>query len=253
MRVVRFPYTLLQATSHLTIIFCSLSFIPNQRAAQAQSNAAPQGDERAKLIKILTNPILWRKDFPSLLAAQQGWHETGETKVFVFSNEAYGRRKFELSATVSLPQTAELQSWIINKPKLKADVESALASTWNEPLTKLTAVGQPGREDNSMRVAVSSKTLAPPELLAPGLTMATVIEQSGDPESVTTEILDTGGSERRPVILTIYHFAGDAVSFAVSDMSPTPGVVERAILDTAKVSGAIFTSAGSKNKTKNNK
>lgn len=249
----RFSHSLVKATGLLAVVLYSLSVIPIQQATAVQANLTPQATERARAIKILTNPVLWRKDFPSLLAAQKGWYESGETKVAVFSNEAYGRRKFDRSDMASLSETAELQSWIVNKPNLKPGVESALASAWNEPLTKLTAVGQPGREDNAMRVALTSKTLAPPEFLAPGLTMATVIEQSGEPENVTTEILDTGGSERRPVILTIYHYAGDAVAFAVSDMSPTPGMVERAILDTAKISDAIFTSTGSKNKSKNNK
>ena len=118
-------------------------------------------------------------------------------------------------------------------------MEAELTKTWNEPWTTVTAVAQPGRDDETLRVSLTSKNASPPEFLAPGLNMATVRERSGEPESVTTEAIDDG-TERRPIILTIYHYAGDAIEFAVSDRAKTPGLIDRAILDTSKVSEAIF-------------
>lgn len=221
------------------------------RKAWSDGASPQQNDER--IIKILTNSVLWRKDFPSLLATLKNWNNAGEAKVSVFSNEAYGQRKFQrLDSQVSI-ETNELQALIANKPNLKPAFESTLASTWNESLTTVTAVGQPGRDDGTMRVALTSKTVLPPEFLAANLSMATVRQQSGEPDSVTTEIVDNGGNERRPVILTLYHYAGDAVVFAVSDMSPNPDLVDRAILDTRKISEAVFSNPVIKNKSSNNR
>jgi hypothetical protein len=254
----RFPQRLIRWTSACVCFALVLSFLALVPFHVAASQAlTTQETERDKAIKILTDPVLWRKDFPSLLAALQSWKVAGESKVFVFSNEAYGLRKFSRSDPEGMIETAELHllmdSSMANKPRLRPAVDDALTRAWNQPFTTLTAVGQPGRDDGTIRVALTSKRTVPPELLAAGLTMATVRQQSGEAENVTTEIVDNGGSERRPVILTLYHYAGDAVVFAVSDMSPSPDMVDRAILDTAKISDAIFTNMGNKNKSKNNK
>lgn len=221
------------------------NLVPNRTAHATPLTSPPsatfQDEQRAKIVRIVTNPVLWRKDFGTLLLLLQSWNISGEAKVSVFSTEAFGARKFNLVSSDVLTETSELHSLMINEPALRAAATQAMTSTWDTQTKNVTVVGQPGRDDGTMRVSATSKTVAPVEFLSPALTISTVKQQVGEPEKVTTQILDNGGDERRPTILTLYHYGGDAIIFAVSDMSPVPEVIDRAILDTAKVSDAIFT------------
>ena len=65
-----------------------------------------------------------------------------------------------------------------------------------------------------------------------------VLERLGRPERVTTELLDDG-TERRPIILTIYHYAGGVIAFAESDVAPRPGFINRVFLDVSAVTAAL--------------
>src|SRR5947208_97411 len=102
-----------------------------------------QESEDAKIVRIVTDPVLWSKDFPSLLRTLKSWNSSGEIKVAVLSNEAFGERKFpELSSEI-LGETGELHSAMKVMPKLKPGVEATLNSTWNQPPDTVTVVGQP--------------------------------------------------------------------------------------------------------------
>ena len=210
-----------------------------------RSNAAAehiflQETQDAKIVKIVTDPALWSKDFPSLLTTLKSLNRVGETKVSVLSNQAFGETKFSELNPEFKGKTGELHSLMNTPPKLKPGVEASLNETWNQPLNTVTAVGQPSTDDGSLRVTLTSKAVVRPEFLAPGLTLGTVRQENGEPEKISRRVVSSGGDERRPVILTLYHYAGDAVIFAVSDMSPEPEKIDRAILDTAKISKAIF-------------
>jgi hypothetical protein len=48
------------------------------------------------------------------------------------------------------------------------------------------------------------------------------------------------GSEMRPVVLKLHHYAGGAVVFAESNLNPKAGAVDRVLLHAAVISAAIF-------------
>ena len=77
------------------------------------------------------------------------------------------------------------------------------------------------------------------EYIVQGVRIDTLIARYGKPDRVTTMLLDDG-SERRPIGLTVYWFAGGAVAFATADVNDDPRWVDRAYLDTRAVSRAIY-------------
>jgi hypothetical protein len=237
--------TLFETSGDLTRAHSEFEFKP---IAHAESMSLVQTQDE-QIVKILTNKALWRDDFPSLLRVMKSLNVSGETKISVLSNEAYGERKFVfLEALVK--EVGTVHSLINDSAALKPDVLAKLNEVWNQPLDAVTVAGQPGGDDGTLRVSLTStkvrtsNMIPKPEFLATGLTLSTIKQQTGEPEKVTTQIIDSGEDERRPVILTLYHYAGDAIIFAVSDMSPNPEIIDRAILDTQKVSRAISRNSG---------
>jgi hypothetical protein len=228
--------------SPVLVVIVALLLTPARGAGrQNQLGTVPQPQQqKEKIIKILSDPVLWRKDFPSLLATLKNWNIAGESKVTVFSNQASGARKFDLAGFEALSEAAELHSLMVEKrPDLRPDVEASLTNNFHASLTTLSPVAKPSQHESKSLVTLDTRTIAPPELVASGLTLAVVRQQSGEPESISTQVIDSG-DERRPIILTLYHYAGDSIVFAVSDMDPIPDVIERVILDTSKVSEALF-------------
>ena len=89
-------------------------------------------------------------------------------------------------------------------------------------------------DDGSFRIALIGT-----EFLRRGLTVNQVEAAIGQPETVTTQLIQSEG-ERRPVILTLHSYAGGAVVFAESDLAPKPGVIDRVILNLPAVSAVVF-------------
>jgi len=204
-------------------------------------SSAMQETQDAKIIRILTNPSLWQKDFPTLIKSINSFEAIGEKKIEVYQNDALGSRKFEPQDTGLMRETSELRSYLTVDPRLKPQVTIAINSAWPQPLDTVTPAGQSALSDGSLRVSLASKTIVEPQFLAPGLTLTALREQNGEPESITREVADASDDERRPLILTLYRYANGAITFATSDVSPNPEVIDRAILDTEKVSSAIST------------
>lgn len=200
-------------------------------------------DDQAKVREVLTDSALWGRDFNALLAAIKDWRESGESKVLVFPTEAVGATP-QPNVERALAEARELQTlMVVNQPKFKPEVERALRSTASESLKTVSPTVHPSKDDDTERVVLAAKPSRAPgpaatEFLAPGLTISTVEARRGQPERITTQMIDSG-DERRPIRLKLYHYAGGAVIFAESDVTPR-GKVERVILDTAKISSAIF-------------
>ena len=77
------------------------------------------------------------------------------------------------------------------------------------------------------------------QFLPERLTTKQVEEVAGRPEKVATEVIQTEG-ERRPVTLTLRSYAGGAIVYAESDWAPTPGLVDRVILNVSTVTATAF-------------
>jgi len=195
----------------------------------------PEAKNPAPLQKILTDPALWGKGFPSVLAYLPSWTRIDERSVAVSPDKVVGATRY------STPEAASAQvrklTTALRGPKRKPSSEFAdlLKPILGQPPPfQVTAV--PLQEDDSVHVAWVGPQL---ELLAPGLTVETIQNRLGPPEKVTREIVQTE-KDHRPVTLTLYRYAGGAVVFAESDLAPKPGVVDRVILNVRAVTTVVF-------------
>ena len=192
--------------------------------AAARSNTVLTQDNATKIRQILNDSVMWGPDFKDLLSAVKNVRESGETKIEVFQDEAVGATPYPDIPT-ALREASKLHALM------------------NVTTSTVTPSAHPSKDDATGRVVLISKNEVIPDgkktvYLAPGLTMDTVRERSGAPESVTTRLIDSG-DERRPLILKLYSYAGGAIVFAESDVAPVPGAVERVVLDVNKIAGLI--------------
>jgi hypothetical protein len=88
-------------------------------------------------------------------------------------------------------------------------------------------------EDRSVRVAIGSVALLPP-----ALTVSKVREQIGAPDRTTRQLIE-GPGESRPLVLTVYTYAGGSIAFAEADIAARPGLVNRVRLDVPAVTAAL--------------
>lgn len=214
----------------LTVVFLN--------TAHALAQTEPSQPQQSELLRIISNPVIWKKDFRSVLALLNDWKQTGELNVVLYADRAEGTRKFDIED--ALKQASQLHVLMqADRSKLRPEVLAALSSTWDLETPTLAPKAQPGKGETMAAVVLTERAEATAELLSVELTPAVLREQIGEPQSISTQVIDRG-DERRPIILTLYHYAGDSIVFAVPDISRTPGVVDRAFLNTQRVSNLIF-------------
>jgi hypothetical protein len=236
-------YTAESAVHHSTVVVVSATTgMDSSLGAINLSRKRPVRHRRGTIVRaqeksledILTDQSLWGKDFPSVLRALPAFGRAGEQQVSVFPHRILGRTKHaerkqtdpnvarlaqQLNATQNLtPRSQRLQAYIgKERTRLKAEV-------FQLP------------DDRTFRVSAAEPT---GQFLAPGLSIAEVERRLGKEERVTTEVLDDG-TDRRPIILTLHHYAGGAIVFVESDVNPNIGSVDRVFLDASKISTSLF-------------
>ena|SRR2546421_6251621 len=179
------------------------------------SSALGQGNNQRRSVKeILADPQLWGKDFPTVLATIPSWKQV-EQRVVIFPARTLGDTPYRSSAEAERVRTI-LNGTMGQNDKLRASVV-----TW--------------LEDDSFRVAVSDGEM---QLLPGNLSLGTVIKHLGPPES-RTEIVITSNSERRPIVLLLYGYAGGGVVYAEDNYSPVPGMINRVFLDVSSITRAM--------------
>jgi hypothetical protein len=204
------------------------------------STLAPyDADAQATLVRILTAPGVWGENFPAALAHLQAWARVNERTVLVFPDQVVGgtpfitqeeaqrladelRRALNLPRPQSRPEFSEVFKQYSANQSIPFNVEAVYFG-----------------DDDSYRVAWMT---SPEGFMNPSLTFDTIEKLIGQPEEIRTEVVETQG-ERRPVVLTLHTYAGGAVIFAESDLSPRPGFVDRAILDVRALMSAVFQEA----------
>ncbi len=191
------------------------------------------------LQRILTDSVLWGKDFPIVLANLPSWGEVGENNVSVFRDRVLGGTAYPDSARAQ-PAVTRVRD-ALNRPKGTPQPEFAalLDVALKTPAPFQTAVTLFG-EDHSARIAWAAPTL---QLLADSLTVARVQQRLGAPETVVQRLIQTE-RDHRPAVLTLRSYAGGAVVFIETDWAPRPGFVDRVVLDTRTVSAALFRRGG---------
>jgi hypothetical protein len=140
---------------------------------------------------------------------------------------------------------AYAEAWALTHflTEIKEGGDPARAEQWNADaaLKSVASATYLSRDDETARVMLlrRSESVRETQFLKPGLTISTVEERRGQPEQISYRRIEEEGDTRRPVVLKLHHYAGGAVKFAESNVTPA-GVVERVILDVRKISSAIF-------------
>jgi hypothetical protein len=182
---------------------------------------------------VLTAHALWGKDFPALLAHLRAWSGAREPSILVFADHVAGATPFR-TAEEAQRRLEDLSKAMTERP---APVPPFVEMLQGVKMAPFRADVSRLPDDRSYRLAWTGVGL---EFLAKGLTVTTVHQTLGAPESVRREAVpEPEGGEKPPVILTLHRYARGAVVFAESDWSP-PGTVDRVLLDVAAASAAVF-------------
>jgi hypothetical protein len=214
-------------------------FVTGAARFQEQQKMDPE-KQKEEIIKIFKAEVLWGKGMPAALARLPSWAatEVKQEKVAIFPNMIVGTRPLK-STDEAKTDIKQLENAMQLKPgKLRPESQLILQNQLGAPPPPYHAEVHISRDDQKPRLAWVGKDV---QFLKEGLSLAVVQEQLGKPMKVTREVIQTDG-DRRPVTLTLHHYAGGAVTFAESDLSPQPGIVDRVILDVSAVRAALFSS-----------
>lgn len=188
------------------------------------------------LVKILKDPTLWGKDYPAALAYLDSWNKIGKRIVAVFPNQLVGTTPYETREEADQKAKDLAQAMQRPQPRPNADFDELLDDARKTPPPFQTEGISVFPDDLSNRVAWTGPSI---QFLAVQLTLDNVQERLGPPEKITRELVPSD-IERRPVILTLYRYAGGAVVFAETDWAPRPGFVDRIIFDIPAVTAVVF-------------
>lgn len=194
--------------------------------------------DQSKIKAILSDSTLWGEDFNALLANVKAIKNSGETKIEVFANEAVGATPHP-TIEGALREASELRLQMQKVRSFKSQFRTLVNARAEELYQKVAPSAHPSKDDESGRVVLLSNEVKKTSYFPVGLTLKSITERHGAPEKITKQLIDTG-DERRPIVLTLYHYGDGAIMFAESDLGEEPEIIERVILDTAKVSAAIF-------------
>jgi hypothetical protein len=188
--------------------------------------------QQTRLEDILTDESLWGEDFPSVLKTLEAFTRAGEQQISVFPDKILGRTKYTRRAQAEAKLNRLAQGLKVT-PKARS---SKLESFMTQARTALAARVIQFQDDRTFRISTAGVSA---QFLERGLTISDVEARLGKAERVTTEVLDDG-TERRPVILTLHHYAGGAIIFVESDVNPNVHSVDRVFLDVSKISATLF-------------
>lgn len=191
-------------------------------------------DQNKRIEDILTDQSLWGANFPSVLGSIPAFSRAGEKQISVFPDRVIGRTKYTGRGEVEL-RLARFARELIAAQNLNPR-STRIGSYMTSGRTALKAEVFQLPDDRTLRISAVGPSA---QFLAPGLTIADVERRLGKEEKVTTEVLDDG-TERRPIILTLHHYAGGAIIFVESDVNPNIGSVDRVFLDASKISASLF-------------
>jgi hypothetical protein len=195
------------------------------------AGASGQTPEPA-IVKILSNQAVFGKDFAAALRSLPAWNALEEHEVAVFSVQLVGSTPFDTK------QAAEKRVLQLNEALTKAQVKykSEFSAMSEAPPRALRVEAIPFPEDDSYRAAMTDSSL---QLLNPDLTLERLSAALGKPERVRYVTVQNK-TERRPIQLTLYEYAGGQIAFAVPDPTLRPGIIDRALLNVRAINSAVF-------------
>ncbi len=193
--------------------------------------------QETSMTRVLADRTVWGKDFPTALAFVESWGRAGERRLYVFPDRVVGATQHRTSDDAKRAATKLSEAMRTARRRARPGFEELLrGAPTQSPAALRVEVVRLEPDDEYFHVAWVSPSL---EFLPKQLTVAAVRDRLGPPEKVVLETIQNE-TERRPVVLTLYVYAGGAVSFAESDWAPVPGYVDRGVLDVSAVTAALF-------------
>lgn len=185
--------------------------------------------------KILTDQEIWGPDAFALFATLQRWNVAGETTVSIFRDRAVGSNKYESAAASQQAASRLSTSMKAAPPKLKPEYQEAFRQSLSRAASFKARVERL-LEDDSFHLVVQRDG---GEFLKPNVPIRSIIDRYGKPEKTTTEAVQAQG-DRRPAVLTMSWYAGGAIKFVQSDLSPRPDAVDRVVIDVNAVATQLY-------------
>ena len=187
-------------------------------------------------LKVLSDPVLWGKDFRFVLASLHTWSQIGANTITVFPHDVIATTPSYKTRNEVQRKAAEMAvSREQPHPSLRPEALDFLKDVYEQSIP-FTAKELLFREDNSYRVAWSDPSA---QFLARSLTFRQVEKLLGPPEKITTRLILTE-RDGRPIKLILHSYAQGSIIFAASDLSPDPGGVDRVILNVPAIMPALF-------------
>jgi hypothetical protein len=200
-----------------------------------------QVTSKITLEKILSNPKIWGKDFKTALADVSILQSVGEREVAILPDRvqstAPNNDKGQVEALV-----VEFRKALSTVPRetresvhevLDCDKEGSPASCRTGFFLNAQTV-KAVNEHGETRVAVAAKQL---QFLAPDVDISAIKKELGPPEGVTQKVIQTE-YERRPEVLTEYHYASGQITFVTSSMQSNTRL-DRVYLDANALSRSL--------------
>jgi hypothetical protein len=200
-----------------------------------------QEHSKVTLEKVLSNPNIWGKDFKTALADVSVLQAIGEGEVAIFPDK--------VQSTSPKNDTAELQNLVVEfrtaLSTVPKETRDGVRDVMNCDKSSSSARCQTGfllgsqtvkevHEHGETQVAAASKQL---QFLAPDANVSLIKKELGPPEAVTQKVVQTE-YERRPEVLTEYHYASGQITFVTSSMGSN-GRVDRVYVDANAVSTSL--------------
>jgi hypothetical protein len=195
-----------------------------------QPEPEPQPSSALTLIDMLRDPLLWGPDYPAALNSIPAFAKAGEQQVEILPRRVVGGRQ-ETPAEAEHAASVARQAYSNTPPMRIAVVPEGEAQRGK---LQIAAVLFP--DDRRLHVGTPDHDA---RYIALNVRIDQIEQRWGKADRVTTEMVDDG-SERRPLELTLYHFANDAVIVVTTNIHSDPRIVDRVFLDTRAVMQAIF-------------
>jgi len=201
-------------------------------AAVAQS--PPESASAMQIQKILLDRELFGPDALALLATLQFWKGRVSSLV-LFPDYAMSGNRYDSAASAEETVAALSGAMKTAPPKLRAEYQTDYSATLSRVAAFQIRVERVA-EDDAFHLVVRREG---GKFLKPGIEVRTIVARYGKPEHVSTEVVQARG-DRRPAILTLNSYAGGAIQFVQSDLSPSVGTVDRVVVEVDAIAAQIY-------------
>ena len=213
----------------VVVAFLTAACGPSRKTEQTSPN-------QKTVLQIISDPVIWGKSFPFALAQAEALAREGQKELEVYPAALVSSERYD-------PGQQGLQQKIasFNRALSQTD-QSAFYQKVNKafPFTKPQSRTDSFHIIEADSVAAAIKISGPDNFFSPTVTIKTVIERLGPPERTYSRTIHARG-EQRPQVLKLYSYARGTIVFAEEELTNTPGVVNRVLLDLTQLVNALNT------------